>query len=59
MSHDYEHCLDWERNKCPSACFRARLTEDLETRFYPLETSWMHLRGTAECRRKDGKADGA
>jgi hypothetical protein len=50
MNHDYSHCLDYKKGKCPiKKCFRAELTEDLRRHFYPLSTSWMHYKGTKEC----------
>ena len=52
MNHDYSHCLDYKKGKCPKKCFRAELTEDLQKHFYEyshLSTSWMHYKGTKEC----------
>lgn len=51
MNHDYEHCLDFERN-CPKECFRAKLVRDLDR----IGISWANLKGTEECMRK-GKKD--
>ena len=51
MNHDYEHCLDF-CDDCPKACFRAQLSRDLENVpiWYPV--SWMHFKGTEECKKK-------
>ena len=48
MNHDYEHCLDFERN-CPKECFRAQLVRDLSVNIQHREISWMHFKGGAEC----------
>ncbi len=50
MNHDFSHCLDYQKGKCPiKKCFRAELTEDLRRHYYPHRTSWMHYKGTEEC----------
>ncbi len=58
MNHDYEHCLDFERN-CPKECFRAQLVRDLSVNIQYREISWMHFKGGVEClkTRKDGEVD--
>ena len=49
MNHDFSHCLDYQKGKCPiTKCFRAKLTEDLRRHYYPYLTSWMHYEGTEE-----------
>lgn len=52
MNHDYAHCLDF-CDDCPKACFRAKLSRDLENIpiWYPV--SWMHFKGTEECNKKE------
>lgn len=54
MNHDYAHCADFE-DDCPKECFRARLARDLENvpTWYPV--SWMHLKGTEECKKEEEK----
>ena len=60
MNHDATHCLDYAEGKCPGTCFRAKLTRDLDFlvrigRFpVTMAFSWAHLKGTDECRRKEG-----
>lgn len=49
MNHDATHCLDYNPKKCPKDCYRAQLTEELKEIYYPLLTSWSHLKGT-ECK---------
>lgn len=53
MNHDYAHCADYVKGKCPLSCFRAELTQDYENRKYGdlhwLPVSWMHFKGTQEC----------
>lgn len=52
MNHDYAHCADFN-DDCPKECFRSRLSRDLENVpiWYPV--SWMHLKGTEECKKED------
>lgn len=54
MNHDYAHCADYQKD-CPASCFRAQLVRDLETNanLSGVWVSWMALRGTEECGRKD------
>lgn len=57
MNHDYAHCMDY-RNDCPKECFRARLVRDLYKQaqcfpIYDIPISWMHFKGTDECKRKE------
>lgn len=58
MNHDYAHCMDY-RDDCPMECFRARLTKDLEDRIDlgGLPLTWMHFKGTDECKRKESQHD--
>lgn len=64
MNHDYAHCFDFT-NDCPKDCFRAQLARDLlkygKLAPYAINfpVSYMHFKGTDECPRKDGDADGA
>ena len=58
MNHDYEHCADF-KDDCPKKCFRAKLVRDLQ-RFGKLapyafnyQISWMHFKGTEECKKKE------
>ena len=53
MNHDYAHCFDYEKGKCPKGCFRAELTEDLKHRpdLLGLTFSYARLKGTDECPR--------
>ena len=62
MNHDYAHCADF-KDDCPKKCFRAQLVRDLQ-RYGKLApyainfpVSWMHLKGTDECKRGDKDAD--
>lgn len=54
MNHDYAHCLDYSKD-CPSKCFRAELVRDLHRRndLWLKPVSWMHFKGTEECKRKE------
>ena len=58
MNHDYAHCLDF-KDDCPKDCFRAQLVRDLHRRndLWAKPVSWMHLKGTDECKRGDKDAD--
>lgn len=58
MNHDYAHCIDYSPD-CPAECFRAQLVRDLKniTDTNCIWVSWMHLRGTDECKRGDKDAD--
>ena len=60
MNHDYAHCMDY-KDDCPTECFRARLTKDLRNRTnLPWKPySWMHFKGTDECKREDGRNEQA
>lgn len=61
MNHDYAHCLDYQRGKCPNACFRARLTEDLKQRgdLRNMPMTWASFKGAEECQLlKEDKRDG-
>lgn len=52
MNHDYAHCLDF-KDDCPSECFRAQLSRDLENIIpIPYWVSWMHFKGTEECKKE-------
>lgn len=48
MNHDATHCADWTP-ECPTSCYRAQLTEELQRIVYPLPTSWANFRTTSEC----------
>ena len=59
MNHDYAHCLDCDSD-CPYDCFRAQLVADLKcNNIQPFANfvSWMHIKGTDECKRGDKDAD--
>ena len=45
MNHDATHCADWNKQKCPKSCYRARLTEELEERsdLWYLPISYAHF----------------
>ena len=49
MNHDACHCYDYKKGKCPSNCYRAKLTEELKRIVYLLPTSWSHFEGTRMC----------
>lgn len=52
MNHDATHCFDYTSD-CPTECYRARLTQDLENRreeFIAIPLSWSHFKGTEECK---------
>ena len=57
MNHDYAHCLDF-CDDCPKECFRAKLVREmwmygnLAPYVFNRPISWMHLKGTEECKRK-------
>ena len=55
MNHDYAHCSDYTPD-CPKDCFRAQLARDLKNipiwyRVY--RVSWMHFKGTEECKKEE------
>ena len=53
MNHDYAHCLDYQKGKCPKKCFRAQLVEDMENRIGEWFTGdWAHLDGTQYCEKE-------
>ena len=54
MNHDYAHCADFTED-CPKECFRAELVRDLKQRtdLLGLPFSFMHLKGTEECKKKE------
>ena len=55
MNHDYAHCVDQDKT-CPESCFRRQLNEDLQRRKAELAympVSWMHLRDTTNCKRRN------
>lgn len=55
MNHDYAHCADFA-DDCPQECFRAQLVRDLENipiKPIPYWVSWMHFKGTDDCKRKE------
>lgn len=57
MNHDYAHCLDYKKGKCPKKCFRAKLTEDLNNHISEgFMVTWANFKGTQYCEvgRKDG-----
>ena len=58
MNHDYAHCLDYEKGKCPKKCFRAILTEDLYENKIDDPVAWTHFKGTQYCKMDEGKNDG-
>lgn len=53
MNHDYAHCLDYEKGKCPKDCFRAILTEDLHKNKIDDPVAWTHFKGTQYCKMKE------
>lgn len=56
MNHDATHCLDYDPKTCPSECYRAHLTEELNRIYYPFPVSWAYLEGTNLCE-KESTAD--
>ena len=52
MNHDYAHCADFT-DDCPQDCFRAQLVRDLENIPIWYRVSWMHLKDTDECKKKE------
>lgn len=50
MNHDYAHCLDFTKD-CPKDCFRAQLIRELQDTHSIMIVSWMHFKGTEECRK--------
>ena len=56
MNHDYAHCADYD-SKCPNGCFRGELVRDLRDnpRMIGIPVSWMHFKGTDECKLKRTK----
>ena len=52
MNHDYAHCADF-KDECPKDCFRAQLVRDLENIPIWYRVSWMHFKGTEECKKKE------
>ena len=58
MNHDYTHCFD-QTDDCPKDCFRVQLNDDLKlSDMFCRSLSWSHLKGTAECPRKESNEDG-
>ena len=57
MNHDYAHCMDYDKAKCPKSCFRAELTEDLKRRtdLIGIPMTWSSFRGMPGCKRKEDK----
>lgn len=55
MNHDFEHCMDYQEDKCPKDCFRGELVRDLAG--YSLPVSWMSFKGTQECLLKEQADD--
>lgn len=53
MNHDYSHCADYDKKKCPKECFRGELVRDLVN--YRLPVSFMHFKGTEQCMLDEGK----
>lgn len=60
MNHDFTHCLDYQKDKCPKKCFRAELTEDLKHRpdLWGLFFSWANFLGEKECPRHINNMEG-
>lgn len=58
MNHDYAHCADYDAS-CPAGCFRGELVRDLQNNptMIGIPVSWMHMKGTEECRRAGGDGD--
>lgn len=57
MNHDYAHCIDYSPD-CPKNCFRAKLERDLaEHPIWWRGLSYMHFKGTKECKREESKDD--
>ena len=52
MNHDYAHCADF-KNDCPKNCFRAQLVRNLENIPIQYQVSWMRLKDTNECKKKE------
>ncbi len=56
MNHDYAHCLDWDRDKCPKNCFRYELMDDLKRKDVGrLILTWTHFEGSQECMKKENR----
>lgn len=55
MNHDYAHCLDYEKGKCPKGCFRAELTEELSHRpdLIGIPMTWASFQGEPTCGKED------
>ena len=50
MNHDYCHCMDYDKGKCPSDCFRAQLEEDIKkNNLYGVPFTYSSLKGTDCC----------
>lgn len=51
MNHDFAHCLDYNKERCPEGCFRAMLTKELEARpdLVGIPFTFAHFKGTQEC----------
>ena len=56
MNHDATHCLDYRRGQCPKSCYRAQLTEELNSILYAIPVSWSNFKGTKECPKMKGGA---
>ena len=51
MNHDASHCFDYDKEKCPKTCYRARLTEEVINRpeLWQIPLSYSHFFNTEEC----------
>ena len=56
MNHDAAHCLDYSK-ACPKTCYRAKLTAELQSIYYPLPTTWSNFKGTRYCPKWPNKED--
>ena len=61
MNHDVAHCYDYEKDKCPMECFRARVTQDYRelqaAGKVDFLSTWVHFKGTKYCALNEEKHD--
>lgn len=53
MNHDVSHCSDYDPDICPSTCYRAQVTKDLQdnwdTLYKDIPMSFAHFKNSAFC----------
>ena len=51
LNHDYCHCFDYDKEKCPEECFRGELVRDLKNRpdLIGIPMTWSNLRNDPDC----------